>query len=140
MTSQGPASVAPTISVSWGELLDKIAILEIKQERIASDAAQSNIRAELSLLRDAAAPLLNANREIQLLQVELKAVNEALWTIEDDIRGKEHAQSFDAEFIALARSVYRKNDERAALKKKINAISGSRIVEEKSYRHGEGGP
>jgi Family of unknown function (DUF6165) len=123
----------PYIPVSWGELLDKITILEIKRQHIVSESAQVNIRAELSLLEEVAAPMLMSQKEIGRLQSELKSVNEALWTIEEKIRGKEHAQMFDAEFVALARSVYKRNDERAALKKKINDISGSHLVEEKSY-------
>jgi len=133
VTSSRPLST-PRIPVSWGDLLDKITILEIKRQRIASAAAQVNIRAELSLLEEVAASLLMSQKEVGRLQSELKTVNEALWEIEEKIRGKEHAQMFDAEFVALARSVYRRNDERAALKKKINDISGSHLVEEKSYR------
>jgi hypothetical protein len=132
VTSSSPLST-PRIPISWGELLDKITILEIKRQRIASAAAQVNICAELSLLEEVAASLMS-QKEVGRLQSELKTVNEALWEIEEKIRGKEHAQMFDAEFVALARSVYRRNDERAALKKKINDISGSHLVEEKSYR------
>ena len=139
MTSISLPSDMPRIPVSWGELLDKITILEIKQQRIVSESAQVNIRAELSLLQEAATPLLRSQEAMPRLQAELRTVNEMLWEIEDKIRDKEHAQMFDAEFVALARSVYRRNDERAALKKKINEISGSPLVEEKSYRHGGDG-
>ncbi|MFZ5532273.1 MAG: DUF6165 family protein [Pseudomonadota bacterium] len=122
------------IPVSYGELIDKITILEIKQARITDPVKRRNVSHELTLLQ-AAWDASDAARggAIDDLRVALKAVNEALWDIEDDIRDKERAQAFDAAFIALARAVYHQNDRRAALKREINLRLGSAIVEEKSY-------
>lgn len=122
----------PHIPVSWGELIDKITILEIKSENIARIDALKNVRHELSLLQELAEPAL-ASEEIASLKSRLRVVNEELWNVEDRIREKEAAQEFDADFIALARSVYQRNDERSALKKTINERLSSAIVEEKSY-------
>ena len=122
-----------SVPVSHGELIDKITILEIKAAHIRDAAKLANVRSELELLnttwgRDAA-----AKTDIAAERAQLKAVNEALWDIEDRIRLKEKAQAFDAEFIELARSVYFRNDERAAIKRAINVKLGSQLVEEKSY-------
>jgi hypothetical protein len=122
------------VPISPGELLDKITILRIKAARITDGAKLANVRLELELLErswrqaGAAAPPAVAAEERAL-----QAVNERLWTIEDEIREREAAGTFDAEFIRLARNVYLCNDERAAIKKRINLALGSRIVEEKSY-------
>ncbi|MBX5463090.1 MAG: hypothetical protein IRZ28_18625 [Steroidobacteraceae bacterium] len=122
------------VPISPGELLDKITILRIKSARMTDEAKLQNVRLELSLLektwRESVDPSVDVSAEEQALQ----AVNERLWVIEDDIRDKERAQSFDARFIELARSVYIENDERAAIKKRVNVKLGSRIVEEKSYK------
>lgn len=122
-----------SVPVSFGELLDKIAILEIKSERIRDEAKLVNIRRELDALRAtwAAHPASKVGIDAHL--AALKAVNERLWVIEDDIRLKEKAQAFDQEFIRLARAVYFENDERAKVKKDINLALGSTYVEEKSY-------
>jgi len=122
-----------TVKTSPGEYLDKLTILEIKSERMSDPAKLANVRRELELLRDdwAASPL--ARHDVSALVGELKAVNEALWEIEDRIRLKEAEKAFDDEFIELARSVYRTNDRRAALKRELNVRLGSEIVEEKSY-------
>lgn len=121
------------VPVAPGEFLDKLAILEIKSERMKDEAKLANVRRELELLRAtwAASPL--AARDVSALAAELKRVNAALWEIEDRIRELEAAQRFDAEFITLARSVYRTNDRRAAIKREINVALGSDILEEKSY-------
>ncbi len=122
----------PTIPVSPGELLDKITILEIKTAQMRDRAKLANVRHELALLND----VWNSQGNINAVDAErarLKRVNEALWQIEDDIRLKERDQAFDDNFIALARSVYVRNDERAALKREINRKLGSDLVEEKSY-------
>lgn len=119
--------------VSFGELLDKIAILQIKSERIRDEAKLANIRNELTALETTWMAHPAAGHDIVRLRAELKAVNERLWVIEDDIRLKEKAQAFDDEFIRLARSVYFENDERARIKKEINLALGSAYVEEKSY-------
>ena len=121
------------VGVSIGELLDKITILEIKFERIKEAEKLHNVRKELDLLRSIweTSPL---DETMVARQVrELKRVNENLWDIEDRIRQKEAAETFDDEFIELARSVYKINDERAALKRDVNRILASDLVEEKSY-------
>jgi hypothetical protein len=120
--------------VSFGELLDKIAILQIKSERMNDEAKLANVRNELSALESTWMAHPAAGHNIVELRAQLKAVNERLWVIEDDIRIKEKAQAFDAEFIKLARSVYFENDERAKIKKDINLALGSSYVEEKSYQ------
>ena len=121
------------VPVSFGELLDKIAILQIKSERMSDPAKLTNVRNELSALEKTWMAHPAAGPDIVKLRADLKAVNERLWEIEDDIRIKEKAQEFDADFIRLARSVYFENDERARIKKDINLALGSTYVEEKSY-------
>ena len=121
----------PMVPVSWGELLDKITILEIKAARMTDVAKRTNVVTELTLLSDIASA---ARPQVADLTADLKAVNEALWDIEDEIRDKELAQAFDARFIELARAVYVTNDRRAALKRQINQALGSRLVEEKNYK------
>lgn len=127
-----PAS--PRILVSWGELIDKITILEIKNQRITSPNALANVVKELSSLSKAADIHIKGNAALQELKNGLSGVNQKLWQIEDDLREKEKSKQFDDEFIGLARSVYRLNDERAALKRQINDFLHSEIVEEKSYK------
>jgi hypothetical protein len=122
------------VPVSFGELLDKIAILQIKSERITAPEKLVNVRNELTALETTWARHPAAAVDITELRANLKAVNERLWVIEDDIRIKEKAQAFDAGFIALARAVYFENDERANIKKQINLALGSDYVEEKSYQ------
>jgi len=122
------------IPISYGELIDKITILEIKAERIADTAKLKNIAAELALLNSTWSGHAASRHDIHSERARLKAVNEALWQIEDDIRLKEKARAFDAQFIELARAVYIRNDERAAIKREINLKLGSNLVEEKSYQ------
>ena len=122
------------VPVSPGELLDKITILRIKSQRIHDAAKLANVRLELDLLERTWATLGAATRQVAADEQALQAVNEQLWDIEDRIRDKEAARSFDQDFIELARAVYHRNDERAAIKKRINVALGSRIVEEKSYQ------
>jgi hypothetical protein len=124
--------VMPLVPVSWGELIDKITILEIKSHKVVDPAARANIEKELFLLLEKARR--PAPAKLFELQGALKAVNKALWDIEDDLRGKEVDGRFDDEFIALARSVYRHNDRRAALKREINELLNSGLVEEKLYK------
>ena len=128
------------VPVSFGELLDKIAILQIKSERMSDPAKLENVRNELSALEATWMAHPVASNDIARLRAELKAVNERLWVIEDDIRMKERAQAFDGEFIRLARAVYFENDERARIKKDINLALGSAYVEEKSYEDYGAGP
>ncbi|NZA27523.1 hypothetical protein H0E84_14130 [Luteimonas sp. SJ-92] len=123
-----------SVPVSFGELLDKIAILQIKSERIRDEGKLANVRRELSALETTWMAHPAAGHDIARLRAELKTVNERLWEIEDDIRLKEKAQAFDDEFVRLARSVYFENDERARIKKEINLALGSSYVEEKSYQ------
>ena len=120
--------------LSYGELIDKITILEIKSRRIADPAKLANVRNELELLSATWANNSASQTDISTERENLLAVNEALWDIEDKIRLKERAQEFDQAFIALARSVYVRNDERAAFKREINLKLGSELVEEKSYQ------
>jgi hypothetical protein len=122
------------VPVSPGELLDKITILRIKSARMTDPGKLQNVRLELALLEQTWRDSGAAIPEVAADEAALQRVNEALWDIEDKIRDKEHAQQFDAEFIELARAVYVTNDERAAVKKRVNVALGSRIVEEKSYK------
>jgi hypothetical protein len=121
----------PRVPISWGELIDKITILEIKVERVTGPVAQRNAAHELGLLRAELAADVPAG--LATLRGELAAINRRLWDIEDAIRGKEGAQAFDAEFIELARAIYRNNDERSRIKRAINDLLGSSIIEEKQY-------
>ncbi len=122
------------IAVSYGELIDKITILEIKFTRITDVAKHANIERELAVLNDAWLRV-GVNPEVVAgLRAELKSINESLWEIEDQIRQQEADKSFDQGFISLARSVYRMNDARAAVKRSINDRLGSALIEEKSYQ------
>jgi hypothetical protein len=123
----------PFVPISWGELIDKITILEIKELKISAANPKENIRKELNYLFDIA-NLKNMPGEIQSLKTELKNVNLKLWDVEDKIREKELAGEFDQVFIELARSVYRLNDIRAKTKQSINSMLFSELVEEKSYK------
>ncbi|BET68712.1 DUF6165 family protein [Opitutales bacterium ASA1] len=122
------------VPVSFGELLDKISILEIKSAHIRDAAKLANVSRELDALRTTWAADSASKVDVSALYAALKQVNERLWVIEDDIRMKEKAQAFDAEFVRLARSVYFENDERARLKRELNVALGSKFVEEKSYQ------
>ena len=122
------------VPVSPGELLDKITILRIKSQRMHDAAKVTNVRLELELLQHTWASLGSATSQVAADERALQAVNEQLWDIEDRIRDKEAVRSFDQEFIELARAVYHRNDERAAIKRRVNIALGSRIVEEKSYQ------
>jgi hypothetical protein len=122
------------VPVSPGELLDKITILRIKVARIQDAIKLSNVRLELSLLEQTWHDSGCAAQDVAADERALHEVNERLWDIEDRIRDKEARQTFDRDFIELARSVYVSNDERAAIKKRINARLGSRLIEEKSYK------
>jgi len=121
------------IPVSAGELVDKISILEIKSERIADPAKLRNVRVELALLMEVRDKAMPQTLELRGMAEALRAVNEELWEIEDAIRECERRGDFGPRFIALARSVYRTNDRRTALKRGIDVAFGSSIMEEKSY-------
>lgn len=121
------------VPVSWGEIIDKITILEIKAERLSDAAKIANVTKELDelvLVREREFP---DHAGLAVLSAELKAINEKLWVIEDDIRDCERAKDFGPKFVALARAVYVTNDERAASKRKVNDLLGSALIEEKSY-------
>ena len=122
-----------SVPISPGELLDKITILRLKSKRMSDAAKLANVRVELNALEQTWAVSAYSKVDIGADVIALFDVNERLWVIEDDIRDKERAQQFDAEFIRLARAVYFENDERAAIKRRINLKLGSSIVEEKSY-------
>jgi tetratricopeptide (TPR) repeat protein len=123
----------PQAPVSWGELIDKLTILQIKQQRVSAAGARANIAKELSALEAIARPVFDSGALPQDVVSQLRAVNETLWEVEDQIRAKEAKQEFDGAFIALARSVYRINDDRSALKRAINAHLSSELNEEKQY-------
>ena len=124
---------SPKIPISWGELFDKITILQIKLENITSKNALENVEQELKKLQSILTQYCLKTMETTQLEGELRQINQQLWDIEDQIRGKERNNSFDDEFIQLARSVYITNDERSRIKRKINDMFGSELVEEKSY-------
>ncbi len=122
-----------SVEVSPGELIDKITILEIKLERIEDADKLANVKLDwetLSAARDAA---IEPSGELERLSAELKQANERLWEIEDDIRDRERNKDFGDAFVELARGVYKTNDKRAALKREINELLGSSLIEEKSY-------
>ena len=121
--------------VSPGELIDKITILEIKKERITDPEKIKNVIVELDLLESIWSESSYAGVEVvDSKRASLKAINEKLWVIEDDLRAFESQARFDQAFVELARSVYFTNDERSRVKKEINLAVGSRLMEEKSYQ------
>jgi len=124
---------SPQVPISWGELFDKITILQIKLENLTSKNALNNVGREFKQLQSILIKYFPNSIEAKQLEEELKQINQQLWDIEDNIRDKERNRSFDDEFIQLARSVYIINDERSRIKRKINDIFGSEFVEEKSY-------
>ena len=121
------------VPISVGELLDKISILEIKAAAITAPAKQANLMRELAALEAVRRREVAATPELAALYTELKSVNQTLWQIEDEIRQRECRGQFDERFIELARGVYRTNDRRAVLKRRLNELTGSEIVEEKFY-------
>jgi hypothetical protein len=122
------------VPVSPGELLDKITILRIKSARITDAAKLANVRLELGLLEKQWRASLPAGMDVAAEEKALENVNAKLWEVEDLIRDLEAEKRFDARFVELARAVYINNDERAAIKKRVNLKLGSALVEEKSYR------
>lgn len=118
------------VEVSTGEAVDKKTILEIKMERVEDESKLHNIREEYMSLNK----ILVCHKIPSNLVKKLKEINEELWDIEDQIRDKERRSEFDADFVALARSVYFTNDRRAEVKREINEETGSRFVEEKDYQ------
>lgn len=122
------------VPISPGELLDKITILRIKAARIRDPQKVANVKHELGLLEKTWKDSGAAGVDLGTEEANLTQVNELLWAVEDDIRDEERAQRFGEKFIELARAVYVTNDERAAIKKRINTLLGSSIIEEKSYQ------
>lgn len=129
-----PSAQIVTAEIAIGELIDKMTILEIKTERIQDEEKLYNIYTELDSLQKTFDQWIDIHPELETLIAQLKAANEALWVTEDLIRDKEREKLFDNEFIQLARKVYLQNDERCRIKRKINELLGSRLVEEKSYK------
>lgn len=121
------------VPVSWGEIIDKITILEIKAERLTDAGKLANVTKELNELVAVREREFPNHGALAKLAAELKAINEKLWVVEDDIRDCERAKDFGAKFVELARAVYFTNDERAAVKRQVNELLGSALVEEKSY-------
>jgi len=122
------------VPISPGEMLDKITILRIKAARMTDPAKVANVRHELSLLEKTWKDSGAAAVDLGGAEADLTRVNEKLWVIEDEIRDEERAKRFTEKFIELARAVYFTNDDRAAIKKRVNLLLGSTIVEEKSYK------
>lgn len=133
MASPRAATMRVSAEVSPGEAADKRTILAIKQDRIANPAMLAHIDREAALLDAVLAPLLAAEPALAAHMADLRAVNERLWTIEDDIRDHERRGDFGPGFIALARAVYLTNDHRAELKRRVNLLFRSDIAEQKSY-------
>jgi hypothetical protein len=127
------------IEVAPGELIDKLTILEIKRERIKDPAKLANIAVEFAALQSAYDAAIRTSDALQGLRAQLRDVNSRLWVIEDDIRDCEREQDFGPRFIELARAVYRTNDRRSEIKREINLLLGSSLIEEKSYRPYEPG-
>lgn len=122
-----------SIPVSWGELFDRLGILELKAVRILEPAKIVNIQREIAALRPLGEEAQARHPEVEACARELKGVNEALWDIEDEIRLCERRRDFGPRFVELARSVYRENDRRSRVKRRINELLDSELVEEKSY-------
>jgi tetratricopeptide (TPR) repeat protein len=128
-----PRARSVTVKIAPGELIDKITILEIKRGKIRDAAKRRHVRAELAALRAVCDRDIGRPKEITLLTSQLKAINERLWQTEDELRLCEQAQDFGPRFVELARSVYQQNDRRSLLKRRINDLLGSSLVEEKVY-------
>ncbi len=122
------------IPVSSGELVDKISILKIKRRKIVNKSKLQNINKELFLLNKIYKNNFQKNKKILLYEKKLIKINKKLWDIEDKIRFHESKKNFNQKFINLARAVYLNNDERSKIKKKINKLTGSHLIEEKSYK------
>lgn len=130
---QNQSGTAPAVAVSWGELIDKMTILDIKSRRLTAPPALANVRKELAALTQALERLTARPPSLDDLTRQMIAINEELWEIEDKIRAKESQKTFDAEFVALARAVYLTNDRRSAIKREINLLLKSALIEEKQY-------
>jgi hypothetical protein len=125
--------LTPLIPISWGELFDKITILQIKLENLQDKNALKNVKKEYDQLCIIYDKNFLEDASAKNLITDLKQINQKLWNIEDEIRDKERNKIFDLKFIELARSVYIINDERSRIKRNINETFGSELIEEKSY-------
>ena len=125
--------LAPHVPISWGELIDKICILEIKKQRASNEAVRKNIVAEFRLLNSFVSEEILGYPDLMRLWAQIKDINLKIWDIEDEIRLKEAACDFGERFIKLARNTYKLNDRRASIKREINNILNSEIIEEKIY-------
>ena len=123
----------PSLPVAWGEVFDKLTILQIKAEKLTDPVKRANVDYERAAIEQVVGDLRRFPAALGALIDELRAINVGLWEVEDGKRDCERRQCFDASFVALARRVYFDNDRRAAVKKRINELLGSAIVEEKSY-------
>ena len=123
------------IPISFGELIDKLTILEIKKSKITNNKKLKNVQLEFELLNKKYRTILNDTKELQVFYDALLKVNSKLWEIEDKIRILEKNKEFNEEFIDLARSVYKSNDERFAIKNEINKTFDSEIQEQKEYEN-----
>jgi hypothetical protein len=139
LPKRGPRPIPIRVEIGAGEIIDKITILEIKRDRIADSTRREHVCKELEALESVRARTLDPGADLDRLTMELRGVNEALWSIEDEIRLCERRGDFGPRFIELARSVYHKNDERSAVKAKINELTGSNIIEQKLYTSYESG-
>ena len=124
---------SPKIAVSWGELIDRITILEIKLVQLSHQDALANVEKEHKHLEDVFSRHILDKDKVNELFEELREINKRLWGIEDSLREKERDKCFDQEFIELARSVYLTNDQRSRTKRRINEMLQSELIEEKSY-------
>ncbi len=124
----------PMLPVAWGEVFDKLTILQIKAQKLTDAVKLSNVEAEKQALESVVGNLSRFPVELVALVDELRAINTGLWDIEEGKRDCERRKCFDEKFIELARRVYMDNDKRAAIKKQINLLLGSSIMEEKSYQ------
>lgn len=129
-----PLDATPLLPVAWGEVFDKLSILEIKADKLSDPARLANVLRERAAIAQVVGEARRFPAALDELLRALKAVNLQLWEVEDGKRDCERRQCFDASFVALARQVYFGNDERAAIKRRINQLLGSAIVEEKSYQ------
>lgn len=123
----------PKVPISWGELFDKITILQIKLDKLKVKKAKDNVKKELHQLQSILDQNFFDGVDSMQIMTDLKIINLKLWDIEDEIRNKERNKIFDREFIELARSVYITNDDRSRVKRNINNTFGSELIEEKSY-------
>ena len=123
----------PLLPVAWAEVFDKLTILEIKQTALRDEAQRANVARERAAIEAVIGERQRFPHGLQALVDALRQINLALWDIEEGKRVCERSQCFDAHFVELARNVYLKNDQRAAIKRQINLLLGSGLVEEKSH-------